>query len=507
MPINSVFSWLVKKRLHQIDLFKKYPFEVQEEVFSYLISKGKQTEFGLDHSFEKIKNVADFKNNIPIRRYEELEYYIDKLLHGEQNVLWPTEIKWFAKSSGTTNRKSKFLPVTKEAIDDCHYRAGKDLLGMYYFNNPEANLYSGKHLAMGGSTTINTLGKDSFVGDLSAIIIKNLPLWVEFRRTPSKDVALMPDWEEKLDVMAKITSQEDVTSLSGVPSWALILLNRVLENTGKKTILEVWPNFSLYMHGGMNFKPYRKQFEKLFGSDKIHYVETYNSTEGFYGVQDRLYANDMLLMLDYGIFYEFLTMDEVEKENPQTLSLKEVEVGVNYALVISTTSGLWRYLIGDTIKFTSLTPYRIQVTGRIKHFINAFGEEVIIENAEIALEYACDQTKALIKEYTAAPKYLKDKESGAHEWLIEFENPPEDLTVFTKHLDDKLQDVNSDYEAKRDRNLVLGMPIVQVMGEGTFQNWLKSKKKLGGQNKIPRLSNDRLFLEEIKSFGEMVENK
>ncbi len=505
MPINSVFSWLVKKRLHQIDLFKKYPLEVQQEVFNYLIIKGRKTSFGLEHSFDKIKTIAEFKKRVPIRTYEEIEPYIQRLLRSEQNVLWPTEVKWFAKSSGTTNGKSKFLPVTKEAIDNCHYRAGKDLLGMYYFNNPEANLYSGKHLAMGGSTTINTLGKDSFVGDLSAIIIKNLPLWVEFRRTPSKDVALIADWEEKLDKMAHITSKEDVTSLSGVPSWALILLNRILEITKKNNILEVWPNFSLYMHGGMNFKPYRKQFEQLFGTDKIHYVETYNSTEGFYGIQDRLYANDMLLMLDYGIFYEFLPTDQVDKENPKTLSLSEVEINKQYALVISTTSGLWRYLIGDTIKFTSLYPYRIQVTGRVKHFINAFGEEVIIENAEIALEYACHKTNALITDYTAAPKYMTNNKNGAHEWLIEFEKKPTDLNEFTQLLDKKLKDINSDYEAKRDRDLILGMPIVQSVSKGTFKNWLKSKKKLGGQNKIPRLSNDRKFIDEIKSFGKMVE--
>lgn len=499
MPFNSVFSWLVKKRLHQIDLFKKYPTEVQQEVFDYLINKGKKTVFGYEHSFDKITSVSEFKKAVPIRSYEEHEPYISKILEGEENILWPAEVKWFAKSSGTTSGKSKFLPVTKEAIDDCHYRAGKDLLGLYCMNYPEAQLYSGKHLAMGGSTTINALGKDSYVGDLSAIIIKNLPLWVEFKRTPSRDVALIPDWEEKLDKMAEITCKEDVTSLSGVPSWALILLNRILEITGKKNILEVWPNFSLYMHGGMNFKPYKKQFDKLFGSETIHYVETYNSTEGFFGIQDRLFENDMLLMLDYGIFYEFLPMDQVHADNPETINLVEVEVNKQYALVISTTSGLWRYLIGDTIKFTSIDPYRIQVTGRIKHFINAFGEEVIIENAEEALEYACEMTNATIKDYTAAPQYMSDGNSGAHEWLIEFENDPECLESFVSFLDAKLQDVNSDYEAKRNKSLVLSKPIIIQAKKGTFRNWLKLKNKLGGQNKIPRLSNNRSLLEEVKA--------
>lgn len=500
MPINSVFSWLIKKRLHQIDLFKKYPIEVQGDVLDQLVKKGRKTAFGYEHSFDTIHTLKDFKKHVPIRTYEETKPYIDRIIQGEENVLWPSEIKWFAKTSGTTSGKSKFLPVTKESLDDCHYRAGKDLLGLYYANFPEAKIYSGKHLAMGGSSSIDQFGKDTFIGDLSAIIIKNLPIWVEFKRTPSREVTLLPDWEEKLDKMAKITSKEDVTSLSGVPSWALILLNRILEITGKKTILEVWPNFTLYMHGGMNFKPYKKQFDKIFGSENIHYVETYNSSEGFFGVQDRLGAEDMLLMMDYGIYYEFLPMNEIKKEKPQTIGLEEVKIDENYALVISSNTGLWRYLIGDTIKFTSTTPFRIQVTGRIKHFINAFGEEVIIENAENALTMACAATDSVIKEYTAAPKYMKGNQSGSHEWLIEFEKEPQDIKEFTMFLDSSLKELNSDYEAKRTNDYILGMPIVHVVPENTFNNWLKSKNKMGGQHKIPRLSNDRSLVDELSPF-------
>jgi hypothetical protein len=498
MPINSLFSWIIKKRVHQIELFKKYPIETQRDVFDKLIDFGKHTEFGQLHHFSSIKSPTDFKE-IPLQNYDTLKPYIDRIISGEQQILWPTTTKWFAKSSGTTQDKSKFIPITQESLEECHYKGGKDLLGLYYHNHPDTKLYYGKHLVVGGSAQINDLSKDSYFGDLSAIIMKNLPFWCEIRRTPHKDIALMSRWEEKLDKMAEATAKDDVSILVGVPSWTLVLLKRILEITGKKTIAEVWPRLELFMHGGVSFTPYKQQFTDIIGNPNMNYVDNYNASEGFFGIQDDINKDDMLLMLDYGIFYEFIPMSHFHEEHPPVLSLQDVELNKNYALVISTNGGLWRYVIGDTIQFTSLLPFRIKVTGRTKHFINAFGEELIVDNTDNAFAIACEKTGAKLNEYSGAPIYMTGNATGGHQWLIEFYTPPNDMDVFAKVFDEALKNINSDYEAKRTNNLTLKFPEFTVLPSGTFYAWLKGKNKLGGQNKVPRLSNNRTTIEEILS--------
>ncbi len=502
MPFNSIFSWLIKKRLHQIDLFRSFPVETQDEVFVSLINAAKDTEWGKQHGYSSIKTIGDFQSQVPLQDYNDIKPYVDRLMRNEQNLLWPTEIKWFAKSSGTTSGKSKFIPVSKEALEDCHYKGGKDLLSMYYHNHPNRKLYNGKHLIVGGSAEINTLSYGSYTGDLSAIIMKNLPWWAEIRRTPKRKIALMDDWETKLEAMAQSTINEDVYILAGVPSWTLVLLNRILEITGADNINEVWPRLEFFMHGGVSFAPYRSQYEKLIPNPEMNYYETYNASEGFFGIQDRAGENDMLLMLDYGIFYEFIPMEHYEgKASKKVVSIQDVEVDKNYAIVISTNGGLWRYLTGDTVKFTSINPCRIQVSGRTKFFVNAFGEELIADNAEKALEIACSKTGAELTEYSVCPVYMNEKaDQAAHEWLIEFKNPPHDPAFFTEALDNALKSLNSDYEAKRAGGFILKEPLVQIMPSGTFYDWMKQRGKLGGQNKVPRLSNDRTHVDSIKSF-------
>jgi len=495
--INSVVSWLMKKRIHQIELFLKYPCDVQSEWLKKLLNVANDTEWGRKYDFKSISNPDEFRNRFPVGDYETIKPYIIRLRQGEQNLLWYSDIKWFAKSSGTTDDKSKFIPVSSEALEECHFKGGKDMLSIYCNNNPDTQLFNGKGLALGGSHQISDFNNESYYGDLSAIIIQNLPWWAEFMRTPNLSITLMDKWEHKIEKMADVTKDEDVTNISGVPSWTLLLLKRILEKTGKQNLLEVWPNLELFMHGGVSFTPYREQFKKLIPSDKMNYFETYNASEGFFGIQDRNYADDMLLMLDYGIYYEFIPTEDFESDNPKTLTLGEVEAGKNYALVISTNAGLWRYKIGDTITFTSLNPHRIKITGRTKNFINAFGEELIIDNAEKALAIACEKSNAHIREYTAAPIYLSDKGSARHEWLIEFEKEPSSIDYFTEVLDNALKSINSDYEAKRYQNMVLHLPIIKIAPEGTFYNWMKLKGKLGGQHKVPRLANDRRYIDEI----------
>jgi len=504
MPFNSIFSWLIKKRIHQIELFMKYPVEVQTEQFQKLISTASETEWGKKFGYSSIHNYNDFKNRVPLQDYESLKPYVDRLLKGEQNLLWPNEVKWFAKSSGTTNDKSKFIPVSREALEECHYKGGKDLLCIYYHNHPNRKLYKGKHLIIGGSAQINYLSNDSYFGDLSAIIIKNLPWWVEFRRTPSIDIALMQNWEEKIEKMASSTINEDVYIVAGVPSWTYVLMKRILEITGKNNIADVWPRLELYMHGGVSFTPYREQFREIIRKPDMNYVETYNASEGFFGIQDTTDKNELLLMLDYGIFYEFISLDDFGKENPKTTDLSGVVTGKNYVMVISTNAGLWRYVVGDTVEFTSLDPFRFRITGRTTHFINAFGEELIVDNAERAMAVACERTNSSIREYSAAPIYMKNDESGAHEWMVEFEKAPEDLKFFTEVLDNALKALNSDYEAKRSNNLNLRFPVLHRAKDGTFYAWLRSKGKLGGQHKIPRLCNDRKLMGEILAIQKTV---
>lgn len=498
MPFNSIFAWFMKKRIHQIALFRKYPHEVQEELFQELIQSGIQTEYGKINRFGNILSYEDFRDNVPLQDYEIVQPWVERAMSGEQGLLWPSETKWFAKSSGTTSSRSKLIPVTKESLESCHYKGGKDLLALYYDNHPNRKLYNGRHLIVGGSAQVNHLSNDSYFGDLSAIIVKNLPWWAEIRRTPAKEIALMSEWEEKIDRMAESTIKQDVYILAGVPSWTMVLANRVLEISGKENLKEVWPNLELFMHGGVSFDPYREHFHRLIPDPSMNYVETYNASEGFFGIQDQVDSDELLLMLDYGIFYEFIPMSEYKGKDSETvIPLKDVEIGVNYALVISTNGGLWRYILGDTVRFTSKFPYRLKITGRTKSYINAFGEELIVENVEHAVSEACEATNAQIRDYTVCPFYMNEGESGCHEWLIEFVKHPDDMERFELLLDEELRKVNSDYDAKRYRNLILDKPIIHSVRGGTFDDWLKINNKLGGQNKIPRLSNDRTIVEQI----------
>jgi hypothetical protein len=498
MPFNSIFAWVMKKRIHQIDLFRKYPIEVQQELFDRFLEMGAQTEYGKLHNFSSLKSYESFKETVPLQYYEDIKPWVDRLMTGEQALLWPTETKWFAKSSGTTSSRSKLIPVTKESLEGCHYKGGKDLLAMYYHNHPGRKLYNGKHLIIGGSAEVNYLTADSYFGDLSAIIVKNLPWWAEIRRTPAREIALMSEWSDKIEKMAASTINDDVVIIAGVPSWTMVLANKVLEITGKSNLKEVWPNLELFMHGGVSFEPYREQFKRLIPDPNMNYVETFNASEGFFGIQDIPNSDEMLLMLDYGIFYEFIPMKEFKgKESTEIISLSDVEQDVNYAMVISTNGGLWRYILGDTVKFTSITPYRFKITGRVKSFINAFGEELIVENAEKAIAEACARTNSVLRDFTASPIYMEGGEKGAHEWCIEFVQYPDEIDRFTLVLDETLRKINSDYDAKRYNNLVLLSPKINCVRSGTFDAWLRSIGRLGGQNKVPRLSNNRKIMEQI----------
>jgi hypothetical protein len=499
MPIfNSLLSWLMKKRIHQIELFVKYPHEVQQELFKRLIVAAKDTEWGKKYDYVSITHPVEFRNRVPVSDYNSIKPYIERLRKGQQNLLWNTEIKWFAKSSGTTSDKSKFIPVSNEALEECHFKAGKDMLSLYFHNHPDSQIFKGRGLAMGGSSNITEINNASYyTGDLSAILMQNLPLWVQLKKTPSRSISLMDEWETKIEKMARTTMEHDVTSISGVPSWMLVLIHRILQLAEKENLSEIWPNLEVFFHGGVNFDPYRKQFINLIHSPKMSDMETYTASEGFFGLQDRTDSNDLLLMLDYGIFYEFIPIENIDDEQPKTLFLDEVEPGKNYAMLISTNGGLWRYLIGDTIKFTSTYPYRIKITGRTKSFINAFGEELIIENAEKALAIACEKCNAIVSEYTAAPVYFNNNKSASHEWLIEFSQKPENLDVFKDNFDNALKSLNSDYEAKRYKDMVLAPPIIHDVPAGTFYQWLKHKNKLGGQHKVPRLSNNRIYADAI----------
>jgi hypothetical protein len=494
--VNSIATWFLKKRIHQIDLFLKYPIDVQEELLKGLINKAKHTEIGNQYDFNSIKTYTDFTERIPVTTYEDNESNYERARKGESNIFWPTPIKWFAKSSGTTNAKSKFLPVSNESLEECHYAASKDLLCLYLNNNPDSELFLGKSLRLGGSKELYKENGTVF-GDLSAILIDNMPFWAEFSSTPSNEVSLMPDWETKMQAIVDETINENVTSLLGVPSWVLVLLNQVIETTGKNNLFEIWPNLEVYFHGGVSFDPYLEQYKKLLPKNNFLYYETYNASEGFFAIQDRNNSKELLLMLDYGIFYEFIPMDTYDSTEEIIIPLSEVQLGKNYAIVITTNAGLWRYKIGDTVRFTSINPYRIKVTGRTKHHINVFGEELIIENAEAALRKAAKLTHSEIVDYTAGPIFMEGKEKGAHEWIIEFKKYPDDIDTFNQLLDAFLQEVNSDYEAKRYRNITLKFPKIHTARKDLFKDWLKQNDKLGGQHKIPRLSNSREFLEEL----------
>ena len=498
---NETLLWLMKRRMPRIEEHFKNPLELQHTSLNELIFSGRNTEWGKKYGYSEIGNYEQFKAKVPISTYEEIFPYIDRMMHGEQNVLWASPISWFSKSSGTTNARSKFIPVSKESLENCHMMGGKDMITLLINNKPETRIFEGKGLSIGGSLSNNPLNSSLLLGDVSAVVMKNLPIWAQIIRTPSLDVALMDDWDQKIEKMAIETSKENVTSILGVPTWTLVLIEKILEITGKKSILEVWPNFEFLVHGAVAFGPYREMFQNLvFPSSEVRFLEIYNASEGFFAIQDDLSLNDeMLLMLDYGIFYEFIPIGPHGEEVDQIVSLDQVMLGVNYAMLITTNSGLWRYKIGDTVKFTSILPYRIKISGRTKHFINAFGEELIIENAEKAISVACIQTNSEIKDYTAAPAYMEGGKKGSHEWVVEFSKAPKDLRIFVEILDRTLREVNSDYDAKRSYDLVLELPQVLVAPKGTFYAWMRARGKLGGQHKVPRLSNNREFIDGVKA--------
>lgn len=502
MPfVNSLISWINLKRLNQIDDFKSNPFYYQEVCFTNLIRKAEKTVYGKKYDFKSIQNIETFQQRVPVVQYDDIKGYIEQMIKGESNVLWPRDIKWYAKSSGTTSDKSKFIPISNESLEDCHFKGGKDVFVIYTNNVPESKIYTGKGLTLGGSHQVSPLNEKSHVGDLSAIYIENVPFFLDLKRTPEASIALIEEFDEKIKRIAEVSLEENVTSIVGVPSWNLVMLNYILEVTGKQHIHEIWPNLEVFVHGGINFEPYREQYKKILPFSNMHYVETYNASEGFFAIQDDPNEKGMLLMMDYDIFYEFLPLSELDKEFPNALTVDDVELGIVYAIVITTSGGLWRYLIGDTVEFTSLYPHRVIIKGRTKHYINAFGEELMVDNAEQGLKVACEKTGALISEYTAAPVYMTDKSKGNHQWLIEFKKAPDDLTAFINYLDEALQEVNSDYEAKRRNSATLKVLTLVVAQRGLYHLWMKNRGKLGGQNKVPRLSNQREYIEELLSLN------
>lgn len=493
---SPAISRLARMRNWRIEQWVNDPISAQREILQDLVTHGQYTEIGRKYGFNELFTVRQFKNAVPIHEYEHLKPYIERMMNGEENVLWNTPINWFAKSSGTTNEKSKFIPISQESLEDCHFQSAKDVLTLYYSSRTQSDLLTGKGLVIGGSHQISQVNDEVQYGDLSAVLLQNTPIWANWIRTPELSIALMDEWESKIEMLAQSTIEEDVTSISGVPTWTLILIKRILEITGKSTLKEVWPNLELYIHGGVSFVPYKEQFKKLIG-EGCSYLEMYNASEGFFAAQDTPDEEGMLLFVDNGIFYEFMPIEEYGKEQPITIGLEKVETGKNYALVITTNGGLWRYLIGDTIQFTSTYPFKIKVSGRIKQYINAFGEEIISDNADKAIAHAVEQTGLSVNDYSAAPVYFGDNNKGAHEWLIEFETTPVNTEKFANHLDAALKSLNSDYEAKRYKDIALSAPIVRALEKGTFNRWLKQKGKLGGQHKVPRLCNERKYIDEI----------
>lgn len=494
--IDKIFS----PRRKEIEKYYTKAEEIQNGVFRKLINSASNTEWGKKHNYASIKSYSDF-SKVPVQTYEEVKGYVDRMRHGEENLLWPGRVRWYAKSSGTTNDKSKFIPVSADGLKNIHYRGGTDAVALYLGINPESRFFSGKGLILGGSHSPNYNLKDSLVGDLSAILIQNVNPLVNLIRVPSKEIALLSEFEEKVERIASSTIHKNVTNISGVPSWMLAVIKRILEKTGAKTLDEVWPNLEVFFHGGVCFTPYREQYKSLIKSDKMHYMETYNASEGFFGLQNDLTDPAMMLMIDYDVFYEFIPLEELENENPTIVPLWGVEVGRNYAIVISTSCGLWRYILGDTVKFTQKDPYKFIISGRTKHFINAFGEELMVDNAEKGLQIACRKTGAQVLEYSAAPVFMDANAKCRHQWLIEFSKMPDSIEKFRDILDKSLQEINSDYEAKRHKDITLQKLEIIVARPNLFHDWLKQKGKLGGQHKVPRLSNNRDHIDEMLSLN------
>ena len=504
--ISPTISRFARIRSWRMEQWMTDPIATQRDVLQDLVTHGQFAEIGRQYGFKNLFSIRDFKKSIPIVEYDAIKPFIDRMMKGENNLLWNTPVNWFAKSSGTTSDKSKFIPITNESLNDCHYQAAKDVLTMYYNFNPDSDLLTGRGLVIGGSHQMSVINDDIQYGDLSAVLLQNAPVWSSWIRTPDLSIALLDEWENKLEQLAQSTIEENVTSISGVPTWTMLLIRRVLEMSGKDTLKEVWPNLELYIHGGVSFLPYREQFKKLIGED-IHFMEIYNASEGFFAAQDSPDADGMLLLLEHGIFYEFMPIEEYGRVNPITIGLKDVQIGAQYALVISTNGGLWRYLVGDTIQFTTAYPFRIKVTGRVKHFINTFGEEVMVDNTDRAIAAVCKKMGVVVLDYTVGPVFFSEGTNGCHEWLIAFENAPQNLNEFGFELDVALKSVNSDYEAKRHKDIALRCPIIKSLPKDTFNKWLYSKGKMGGQHKIPRLSNDRKLIEEILSFAELTQKE
>lgn len=496
--INKGFSRLLRPRYQHIEAFKRNPHETQQRVLGYLLEQAAETRFGHDHGLKATTGYEAFRKQVPVFDYPAFKPYVDKMLEGSPDIAWPGRVQWFAMSSGTTGGRSKFLPITQDSLAYGHYRAGRDVYAIYYYLNPKAQVVTGKNLVLGGSHQINQLNQFSRYGDLSAVLLQNLPAWARLKRAPKLKTALMDDWEAKIDQIALETRGQDITSMLGVPTWTVVLIERLFELTGKDNLADIWPNLELYVHGGVSFEPYRHLFQQLIKKADMHYLETYNASEGFFGIQDDWTTNDLLLLLDHGIFFEFIPQNAAEAE---PVPLWEVKRDQHYAIVITTNAGLWRYKIGDTVRFTSTNPYRFRLTGRTQHFINTFGEEVIMENAEQAITQACEATEAIVSDFTAGPVYFQRGQQGTHEWLIEFEKAPADLTRFREVLDQALQAENSDYAAKRYKGMALAPPRIQSFERGTFYQWMKARNKLGGQHKVPRLANHREFLDDLLQFG------
>lgn len=483
-------------RQKAIDLYNTQAEAIQDNVFRRLIDKAASTEWGKKYNYGNLKSYTDFQR-VPIQTYDDIKTYVDRMRHGEENLLWPGKVIWYAKSSGTTNDKSKFIPVSKDGLKNIHYKGGTDAVALYLRSNPESRFFSGKGLILGGSHSPNYNVKDSLVGDLSAILIQNINPLANLIRVPSKEIALLSEFEEKVERIADTTLHQNVTNLSGVPSWMLAVIKRILEKTGAKTLDEIWPNLEVFFHGGVCFTPYRDQYRQLIKSNKMHYMETYNASEGFFGLQSDLNDPALALMIDYDVFYEFIPLEELDKPQPTIVPLAGVEIGKNYAMVISTSCGLWRYLIGDTVKFTQTHPYKFIISGRTKSFINAFGEELMVDNADKGLEKACAATGAQVLDYSAAPVFMDANAKCRHQWLVEFSRMPDSIEHFREVLDQSLQSINSDYEAKRHKDITLQKLEIIIARPNLFRDWLKQKGKLGGQHKVPRLSNNRDIIEEM----------
>ena len=492
---RAIFSHRVKKSLRWVGDGE----QAQRDQLAWLIAKARRTHWGESHHYEAIRSYEDFAQKVPVSTYEDLAPWIMRQLGGEKDVLWRGRVNRFAQSSGTSNGKSKYIPVTSDALQMCHYKGASSVVAHYLNLYPDSRMFSGKGLILGGSfaNEVTDLRSDARVGDLSAHLIEKVNPFVNLMRVPSKDIALMVDWEKKLPALVEASIGENITNLSGVPSWFLVMLKAVIEKAGATSIHEVWPNLEVFFHGGISFKPYRSQYAAITDVSKMRYIETYNASEGFFAVQDTIDSRAMLLLLDVGVFYEFMPLDQLDNPTPKLVPMWEVEPGKVYGLVISSCNGLWRYAIGDTVKIESVNPVKISIAGRTKHFINAFGEELMVHNAEVAIAKVCDEMDCAILNYTAAPVYAADNSKGRHEWLIEFSKRPADLDMFATRLDELLQQENSDYQAKRYKGIFLDTLTVVEAKEGLFDCWLGSTGKLGGQRKVPRLANNRQFIEPM----------